>query len=93
MNKGDGSAEAWLTSFTKQLRVQLPQGQYIITHARQSSLLFLKRQMLTIPFAAAVAPWFYGPKFGGGAYATVNANVGSLIDWVRSVATYGYYIL
>ncbi|KDQ55134.1 glycoside hydrolase family 18 protein [Jaapia argillacea MUCL 33604] len=33
MNAGDGKAEAWLISFTKQLRVHLPQGQYIITHA------------------------------------------------------------
>ncbi|KAF9006138.1 glycoside hydrolase family 18 protein [Cyathus striatus] len=30
---GDGKAENWLISFTKQLRTQLPQGQYIITHA------------------------------------------------------------
>ncbi|KAA1470280.1 glycoside hydrolase family 18 protein [Dentipellis sp. KUC8613] len=28
-----GTAEPWLISFTKQLRAQLPQGQYIITHA------------------------------------------------------------
>lgn len=28
-----GKAEAWLISFTKQLRVQLPAGQYILTHA------------------------------------------------------------
>jgi len=28
-----GAAETWLISFTKQLRSQLPQGQYIITHA------------------------------------------------------------
>ncbi|KAE9394715.1 glycoside hydrolase [Gymnopus androsaceus JB14] len=33
INAGDGKAEAWLASFTKQLRVQLPQGQYILTHA------------------------------------------------------------
>ncbi|KAF5361886.1 hypothetical protein D9756_002352 [Leucocoprinus leucothites] len=30
---GDGSAENWLISFTKQLRTQLPQGTYILTHA------------------------------------------------------------
>ncbi|CAL1715059.1 unnamed protein product [Somion occarium] len=30
---GNGSAESWLISFTKQLRVQLPQGQFILTHA------------------------------------------------------------
>ncbi|KAH9941509.1 glycoside hydrolase family 18 protein [Amylocystis lapponica] len=28
-----GTAEAWLVTFTKQLRTQLPQGQYIVTHA------------------------------------------------------------
>lgn len=34
INAGDGKAEAWLASFTKQLRTQLPQGTYILTHAR-----------------------------------------------------------
>ncbi|KAF8521728.1 glycoside hydrolase family 18 protein [Hysterangium stoloniferum] len=62
INAGDGKAEAWLTSFTQQLRVKLPQGQFILTHA-------------------PVAPWFSPGKFGGGAYLTVNRNVGSLIDW------------
>ncbi|KIK68276.1 glycoside hydrolase family 18 protein [Collybiopsis luxurians FD-317 M1] len=28
-----GTAEAWLVSFTKQLRAKLPQGKYILTHA------------------------------------------------------------
>lgn len=37
MNAGKGKAEEWLISFTKQLRTKLPQGQYIITHARKSS--------------------------------------------------------
>ncbi|KAJ7043634.1 glycoside hydrolase family 18 protein [Mycena alexandri] len=32
-NGGTGSAEAWLISFTTQLRTLLPVGQYIITHA------------------------------------------------------------
>ncbi|KIK56293.1 glycoside hydrolase family 18 protein [Collybiopsis luxurians FD-317 M1] len=30
----NGSAVAWLVSFTKQLRTKLPQGTYILTHAR-----------------------------------------------------------
>ncbi|KIM44722.1 glycoside hydrolase family 18 protein [Hebeloma cylindrosporum] len=30
---GNGLAETWLISFTKQLRTQLPQGEYILTHA------------------------------------------------------------
>ncbi|KAF8548105.1 glycoside hydrolase family 18 protein [Imleria badia] len=32
-NSGDGSAETWLISFTQQLRRQLPQGEYILSHA------------------------------------------------------------
>ncbi|GJJ10813.1 hypothetical protein Clacol_005041 [Clathrus columnatus] len=62
IDAGNGKAEAWLTTFTQQLRVNLPQGQYIITHA-------------------PVAPWFSPGIFGGGAYLTVNKNVGSIIDW------------
>ncbi|KIK62594.1 glycoside hydrolase family 18 protein [Collybiopsis luxurians FD-317 M1] len=62
INAGDGSAEAWLATFTTQLRSQLPEGQFIITHA-------------------PVAPWFSPGKFGGGAYLTVEATVGNLIDW------------
>ncbi|TFK83689.1 glycoside hydrolase family 18 protein [Polyporus arcularius HHB13444] len=33
MDKSDGSAEAWLATFTQQIRTQLPQGQFILTHA------------------------------------------------------------
>lgn len=33
VNAGDGRAEAWLANFTTQLRTQLPQGQFILTHA------------------------------------------------------------
>ncbi|KAG6372750.1 glycoside hydrolase family 18 protein [Boletus reticuloceps] len=32
-NSANGAAETWLISFTKQLRTQLPQGEYILTHA------------------------------------------------------------
>ncbi|KAI0034855.1 glycoside hydrolase family 18 protein [Vararia minispora EC-137] len=32
-NANTGTAEEWLMSFTKQLRSQLPQGQYILSHA------------------------------------------------------------
>ena len=35
MDSGTGSAENWVTTFTQQLRSQLPQGQYILTHARE----------------------------------------------------------
>ena len=38
-NSGDGSAETWLISYTQQLRTQLPQGEYILTHARESSFV------------------------------------------------------
>ena len=33
MNKGDGAAEAWVTTFTQTLRQTLPQGQFIPSHA------------------------------------------------------------
>ncbi|KAF9266951.1 glycoside hydrolase [Marasmius fiardii PR-910] len=33
MNAGNGSAEKWLADFTRQMRNQLPQGQFILTHA------------------------------------------------------------
>lgn len=33
VNAQDGSAENWLATFTQALRAQLPEGQYIITHA------------------------------------------------------------
>ncbi|EIN14309.1 glycoside hydrolase [Punctularia strigosozonata HHB-11173 SS5] len=62
VNAGDGKAETWLATFTRQLRTSLPQGQYIITHARKQVL-------------------FSPGKFGGGAYLTVDSDVGDLIDW------------
>ena len=34
-NAQDGKAEEWLITFTNALRETLPQGQYIITHARK----------------------------------------------------------
>lgn len=33
INAGDGRAEQWLIDFTRQLRNQLPQGSFILTHA------------------------------------------------------------
>ncbi|OBZ74376.1 hypothetical protein A0H81_05515 [Grifola frondosa] len=33
MNAQNGAAEAWLTTFTQTLLTQLPQGQFILTHA------------------------------------------------------------
>ena len=33
MNKGDGAAEKWVTTFTQTLRQTLPKGQFILTHA------------------------------------------------------------
>lgn len=34
-NRGDGTAEMWLITFTKTLRAALPKNRYIITHARE----------------------------------------------------------
>ncbi|KAG7093682.1 hypothetical protein E1B28_007340 [Marasmius oreades] len=33
MNAGNGSAEKWLSDFTRQMRALLPKGQFILTHA------------------------------------------------------------
>ena len=33
MNRGDGAAEAWVSTFTQTLRQTLPQGQFILSHA------------------------------------------------------------
>ena len=33
MNKGDGAAETWVSTFTSTLRQTLPQGQFILSHA------------------------------------------------------------
>lgn len=35
MNLADGSAETWIIDFTTALRAELPQGEYILTHARE----------------------------------------------------------
>ena len=35
MDKRDGTAEKWLITFTQELRKQLPQGKYLLTHARE----------------------------------------------------------
>ena len=37
-----GTAEAWLVTFTTQLRNQLPAGDYIITHARKLFLALFR---------------------------------------------------
>ncbi|KAH9932818.1 chitinase [Epithele typhae] len=63
MNKGDGAAETWVTTFTQTLRGKLPVGQFILSHA---------------PLAPWLAP---NAQFGGGAYVTINKNVGDQIDF------------
>ena len=37
-----GTAEAWLITFTTELRAQLPSGDYIITHARGSRNILIR---------------------------------------------------
>lgn len=84
MNKGDGSAEQWLETFTKTLRSQLPQGQYILTHARKSTLLHIDMQ--ASHYFIALAPWLStSSTYKSGAYLAVDKSVGSMIDWVRTL--------
>jgi chitinase len=81
INKGDGSAENWLITFTTQLRANLPAGQYIITHAREFyNIAIYSTEDKPIPLVA-VAPWFGHANYPAGAYWKVNQQVGSLIDW------------
>jgi hypothetical protein len=77
-----GSAVTWLKTFTKQLRVHLPQGNYILTHAR---VLFLSssKSLRGDHLSLAVAPWFQSNAWSGGGYLAIDQAVGSLIDWVR----------
>ncbi|KAF9240692.1 glycoside hydrolase [Melanogaster broomeanus] len=65
MNAMDGTAEAWLATFTTALRAKLPAG--------STSLRMLDALV-------AVAPWF-SAKYTSGAYLKVHQTVGSLIDW------------
>lgn len=45
-----GTAEAWLVTFTTQLRSQLPAGDYIITHARKLFLALFPAFMVHTSF-------------------------------------------
>ncbi|SJL03805.1 related to Chitinase A precursor [Armillaria ostoyae] len=80
VNAGDGRAEPWIIAFTKELRRQLPQGEYILTHARQDFIFSENISVwLTCVYLLAVAPWFTSDS--GGAYRTVHTAVGDSIDW------------
>ncbi|KAG1752140.1 glycoside hydrolase family 18 protein [Suillus lakei] len=48
MDAENGSAETWLTTFTMALRAKLPQGQYILTHARKFSTQYASGAYLTV---------------------------------------------
>ena len=58
MDAGDGSAEAWLATFTRQIRTQLPQGQFILTHARKYTSAILRVSVTYAMVLVAVAPWY-----------------------------------
>jgi len=79
LTSGTGTAEAWLVSFTRQLRTVLPQGKWW-----RDSLLVLVNTIHTGDYIithAPVAPWFSPGKFPGGGYLNIDRTVGSLIDW------------
>ncbi|KAG6336460.1 hypothetical protein ID866_2631 [Astraeus odoratus] len=79
MNAQNGGAETWLATFTTALRAQLPEGQYILTHARKSggdpSCYVLDR-------CRTPTQRRFSPIYTSGAYLKVDQTVGSLIDWV-----------
>jgi hypothetical protein len=97
MNAQDGKAEAWLISFTKQLRYdrsRAPASESIADHLviergylkDNTSLRMLVCTTILFRIAThvrlAVAPWFSASKYKTGAYAAINAAVGNIIDWV-----------
>ncbi|KAG1740045.1 glycoside hydrolase family 18 protein [Suillus lakei] len=63
MNAENGSAETWLTTFTQALRVNLPQGQYILTHAPVApwfSTIYTSGAYLTVnKNVGSLIDWFY----------------------------------
>ncbi|KAJ6514092.1 glycoside hydrolase [Mycena vulgaris] len=92
-----GTAVAWLSTFTRALRAQLPQGQYILTHApvapwfspaTGSGLAWLAagfgpglENAEPEPDKAKPKPWLPGQAKPAKHYLGVNSAVGSLIDW------------
>ncbi|KAG9312386.1 glycoside hydrolase family 18 protein [Chiua virens] len=74
-----GSAEPWVISLTRQLRTKLPQGEYILTHARAFVTCICKS--IADILSTAVAPWFSPNTWSGGGYLKIDQTVGSLIDW------------
>jgi uncharacterized membrane protein (DUF485 family) len=83
MNLQNGVAENWLIDFTKQLRVKLPVGQYIVTHARKWTSFYF--QLIILTCLLAFAPWMNGALYKTGAYWAVQLAVGDLVDWVCSI--------
>ena len=84
MDKGDGSAEQWLADFTTAIRSQLPQGQYILTHAPVAPWYVDWR---TLPVEVGIdrrhlCRFSVNDAFKGGAYLKVDQTVGDSIDWV-----------
>ncbi|KAG2136264.1 glycoside hydrolase family 18 protein [Suillus cothurnatus] len=60
MNAENGSAETWLITFTKALRAKLPQGQYILTHAREFSKKYTSGAYLAVnKHVGSLIDWFY----------------------------------
>lgn len=80
-----GHAEAWLISFTTQLRQLLPSADGYISVSISLSPLELALMSLPRPEVthAPVAPWFTSAKaiYSGGGYLHINSKVGALIDW------------
>ena len=77
-NSGTTRGVDWLVTLTKELRKQLPVGDYILTHARMSYAI-LVHAIVLIAYVA-VAPWFQ-KGYSGGGYLSVHQQAGDLIDW------------
>lgn len=96
MQDKSGAAETWVSKFTQELRGHLPEGQFILTHAR-TFLSFTIRGVLLLTEGGfcfsweAVGPWFDPKLCPGGGYLAVHKNVGDLIDWVRKLLSFSIH--
>ncbi|KAI1792144.1 glycoside hydrolase [Ganoderma leucocontextum] len=78
MNKGDGSAEKWVTTFTQTLRQTLPTGQFILTHAPLAPWLAPNNQFAAGAYVTihknvgSLIDWYNVQFYNQGLYATCD---------------------
>ncbi|KAI1790906.1 chitinase [Ganoderma leucocontextum] len=81
MNKGDGKAEKWVTSFTQTLRKTLPKGKYILTHAPLAPWLAPNHQFAAGAYVkinknvGSLIDWYNVQFYNQGLYTTCESLI------------------